>query len=712
MSPFSGNPLTKIGSLSCTTNIMEPKVMHKRYQRYDSEEIEINAELFSVIRKRNISTQEKLQGIQKLLEQNPQPDINAQDGNDNWNTALHLAIKRNELEVVNFLLTQGADSTIENGDGKTPLKLAEEHNHAEITDAFNSFTSRVEWSTPNTDRLATQKSQPVRANSDHLSVFHSNPHVDVSGKQAASSVLPPFSRKLRVDKKLKLSNDDFKQTIKEFYENKQLSAIDQLRATPPYPTPHVLAQFASIAYRDCKLGEPKPPEGWLLLTTASHFGIKNGYFGTAYWQPEHQQVVIAHRGTHIKNVGALVTDVKGVLFNNYVEQMNSASTFANKVVSVLQEIEQDKKVSFELFLTGHSLGGWLAQVTAFTTEYLEVKGSKFLKSLTREENEPPTSSTVQDIHDVRHNYHPNTVVFDSPGCKDMLSQMADKLDVRYKGRSIDLQHLDITSYLSAPNRINTCNTHLGTVYRIFTDISDVGWKEQHTLSYNLATHSMDKIVEAFDPEMGQVRKDDQGRLKIREVIDWPVSAGLMGGAELNNFFKWAQHLKNYHPEVVDTAPSKVPNGYNPFRYQTKAYDECTRSLSIFNKDQQEFLECYCWLCHVKEFFTPEDLFSVMNNAEATKEAEQYLSKFELGNDSVRCPDVGTLHALIPYVKRLIRLFPHIRDNINSKLSSPQIRNRVYQHETQCYVENIEKNALDFKPETLGLKEFLTSDQQV
>ena len=118
------------------------------------------------------------------------------------------------------------------------------------------------------------------------------------------------------------------------------------------------------------------------------------------------------------------------------------------------------------------------------------------------------------------------------------------------------------------------------------------------------------------------------------------------------------------------------------------------------------------MCHVKEFFKPEDLFSVMNNAEATKEAEQKLQKFELGNESVRCPDASTLQALIPYVKRLVRLFPQISGNIKAKLSSPQIRKRVYQHETQRYVQNIEQNALDFKPEALGLKEFLTSDKQI
>jgi ankyrin repeat protein len=173
---------------------MEPKAMHKRYQRYNSEEIEINAELFSVIRKRNISTEEKLQGVQKLLAKNPQPDINAQDGNDNWNTALHLAIKRNELEVVKFLLTQGADTTSENGDGKTPLNLAEELNHVEIIDALKSCISQVELLPSDTDKLASHTSQPVAVNLNKVSVINNNSHEPETDKQAASTVLPPSQK--------------------------------------------------------------------------------------------------------------------------------------------------------------------------------------------------------------------------------------------------------------------------------------------------------------------------------------------------------------------------------------------------------------------------------------------------------------------------------------------------------------------------------------
>jgi hypothetical protein len=76
------------------------------------------------------------------------------------------------------------------------------------------------------------------------------------------------------------------------------------------------------------------------------------------------------------------------------------------------------------------------------------------------------------------------VVFDSPGYKNMLLQMRDKFDVHLEGRSIDIEHLDITSYLSAPNRINTSNKHLGMVYRIFPDLSDMSLQEKCTALYN------------------------------------------------------------------------------------------------------------------------------------------------------------------------------------------------------------------------------------
>jgi hypothetical protein len=521
-----------------------------------------------------------------------------------------------------------------------------------------------------------------------------------TSQPAEKSVLPPFSGKLSVDEKLTLSHEKFKQTIDDFFKDKNLTPLSQLTATPPFPTSHVLAQFASKTYNDYKTGETDAqyeerlalPDGWKLLTTASNSSKANGYFGAAYWPPEHQQVVIAHRGTDPKKFGALWTDVVGVLFKHHVPQMSSASTFAHKVVEVLRLVNQENGVIFQVFCTGHSLGGWLAQITNFTTKYLERKGITFLKS-----------------DNVSQSFHPHTLVFDSPGCKDMLSQMTDKFDVRLEGRSIDIEHLDITSYLSAPNLINTCNRHVGTVYRIFTDLSDMGWWERNTALYNLVTHSKDKIVEAFDPNTGQIREDEQGKLKIQVVVDWPVTAGLSRGKEYKRFFKWAKHFNDYQPEIrVKTFALK---DYHPLRYQTKTYDEAATSVSIFSREECQFLDDYRQICKLPELFKPKEILSEMRNKKAQEEAEKNLQNFQIENRTFRCTDASALQVLIPYVKRLLQLFPQIKENTECALSPHEIRNNVYQIGTKHYLEMFQQSPLDFKSDASSLRDFLNSDEQ-
>ena len=125
---------------------------------------------------------------------------------------------------------------------------------------------------------------------------------------------------------------------------------------------------------------------------------------------------------------------------------------------------------------------------------------------------------------------------------------------------------------------------------------------------------------------------------------------------------------------MDIAHSKVHKGYHTLRYQTKACEDCTKSLSDFTQEEREFLERYRWLRHVSEFLKPERLFCVMSNVEAKKESEQKLRNFEPGNERIRCPDASTIHGSIPFVKRLVRLFPHVKEKVKDQLSSAQIRN--------------------------------------
>jgi len=521
------------------------------------------------------------------------------------------------------------------------------------------------------------------------------------GQPSEQSVLPPFSGILSEDELLNLSNESFKESIDTFLKNKDINPTYQLTTTPVFPTPYVLAQFASKAYEDYKRRETDAdyekrlilPEGWKLLTTASNTKMNNGYFGAAYWHPEYQQVVIAHRGTKLSSLGALWADIKGVLFKHYVKQMDSATTFAYKVVEALQKINREKGVHFQVFFTGHSLGGWLAQITTYATEYLKRGEDKhFLKN-----DKAPQS------------YHPHTVVFDSPGCKAMLSEMIDTFDVRQNGGDSVLQNLDITSYLSAPNRINTCNSHVGAVYRIYIDSSDMGWWAKHTAVYNAATHSMNKILEVFDPKTGQVNKDKKGQLRIREVIDWPVSGRLLRRGEYKRFFKWAKQLNDYEPEITEFPRN---SGYHPIRYQTKVYEGQVNKLHIFNQEEKEFLQGFRTLSKLPEFFKPKELLYVMQNDQAKEEAEKKLESFEIEHGNIRCADAITLQSLIPYVRRLLQLFPNIKEDVNYASSPHDVRKRVYQFETKTYIEEIKRSPLDFNPDTLGLKEFLESEQQM
>jgi hypothetical protein len=515
---------------------------------------------------------------------------------------------------------------------------------------------------------------------------------------AGPTVLPPFCGKLNVDGKLKLRREKFKQTMENYYKDKNITSLSQLTATPPLPTPYVLAQFASKSYTDQKTRETDAqyetrltlPDGWKLLTTASNVNIYNGYFGAAYWHPEHQQVVIAHRGSDPK-ILELFTDVQGVLLDYCVPQMESASTFAHKVAEVLQEVTETIGVSFQLFFTGHSSGGWLAQITTFTTEYLKTEGNIFLKS-----------------NDTQESYHPHTVVFDSPGCKAMLSEIKDAFDVRLDGRSISLKQLDITSYLSAPNSINTCNKHVGTVCRIFTDLSDMSWLEKHTALYESATNRLDKIVESFDPETGQVHKDEQGKLKIQVVVDWPFTAGFQCDKEYKCFFEWAKHLNNYHPDITDKTLGLKK--YHPLRYQTKQYDERMSRLSIFSQEECQFLQDYHRLRLSPERFKPKELFFVMGSNQAQEEAKSKLHSFQIDKDTIRCTDASTLQALIAYVKRLLQLFPQIKVNTKIALSSDETRNNIRQLQTRRYHEQINQSPLKFKLDDLSLTKFLRSDQ--
>ena len=206
--------------------------------------------------------------------------------------------------------------------------------------------------------------------------------------------------------------------------------------------------------------------------------------------------------------------------------------------------------------------------------------------------------------------------------------MKDAFDVLLDGRHTALNHLDITSCLSAPNRINTDNNRVGTVNFIFIDLSDMGWLEKHITLCESATNHLDKIVQSFDPETRQVHKYEQGKLKIQIVVDWPFTAVFQYEKEYKHFFEWAKHLNNYHPGVTDE--TLVLKNYHLLSFQKKkSYDELVSRLSIFSQEECQFLQDYNRLRQSPERFKPKELFFAIGSRQAQEEAETKLLSFEI-----------------------------------------------------------------------------------
>ena len=66
---------------------------------------------------------------------------------------------------------------------------------------------------------------------------------------------------------------------------------------------------------------------------------------------------------------------------------------------------------------------------------------------------------------------------------------------------------------------------------------------------------------------------------------------------------------------------------------------------------------------------------------------------------------------MPYVRRLLQLFPETEQSTKYVLSSDEVTNNVYQIETRHHVKCISQSPLDFKSKASSFREFLGSVEQ-
>nr|XP_042901394.1 uncharacterized protein LOC107446204 [Parasteatoda tepidariorum]XP_042901401.1 uncharacterized protein LOC107446204 [Parasteatoda tepidariorum]XP_042901404.1 uncharacterized protein LOC107446204 [Parasteatoda tepidariorum] len=499
----------------------------------------------------------------------------------------------------------------------------------------------------------------------------------------------PYCEKLKVTH-LELSNKNFKSTILSHINNSHARSILLDRCI--YPSDYQLAEFSSRVYKEGEYLESLE-QGWDLLTTGKN--QEDGYFGAAYWNPDHQQVVIAHKGTNPKSVNDLWTDYEGILSNEYTSQMSSAVSFADNIAVELEKLNQKQSVNLTLSITGHSLGAWLGQITAFSTKYLtKGEGHFFVKSR-------------------KEGFHVHTVVFDSPGCRDMLLKMESDFDVRYSGKAHSSFFLDVSIYLSAPNLVNTLHSHLnvGHLYRLFIENIAHRSSSWDFFQYTMETHNMNSIKKALICSSAK---------KIMKVIDWPLVKEGLGGIIVKKIFNIFTTNPNEYEHFHELAHcinlyNPPPNGneYCTLRYQVQSIEKGECSANIFTQSEFEFLNG----CHrLKQFSmlsVADHLFlllvekskGVISKDKIEEILQDLTIKEGIGLGIIKHNSEKQLQKLIICVKNILFIFPDIHREI-SKLKNLAVFEEVYKKQTFNYLKSIQY--IELKKATMEYTDFLNN----
>lgn len=258
------------------------------------------------------------------------------------------------------------------------------------------------------------------------------------------------------------------------------------------PNDYIYALMSSHVYQvdllKEKLGILPGYPNWIIKVIKSS---KSGYFGVIYFNQSENHIVVAHRGTDLGSkrlISTIITDLNGVILNNFTKQHEDSLELVNIAV------ELAKTTSSGLSFTGHSLGGFLAELSVFHCN----KALNFLNV--------------------------NAVTFDSPGAQESIKVLMQSND---ENNRVDTTKLDIIGYLShPPNLINTWNHHIGTLYSLEVSLENkqpviYKWLPVflHYMFNIKKMHSVDVILNTFNK---------QARPKMLNCLsDWPLAKQLI-----------------------------------------------------------------------------------------------------------------------------------------------------------------------------------------
>ncbi|MBS0201058.1 MAG: hypothetical protein JSR70_11460 [Proteobacteria bacterium] len=125
------------------------------------------------------------------------------------------------------------------------------------------------------------------------------------------------------------------------------------------------ANLAQDAYKD----REKTPDGKTVNVGGVHYRVlehvsrSNGYAGTIYQRVDNDQIIVAHRGTE-PDKQDILTDA-GMVVARTNDQLKDAYALTEKAQAIARASELREHHKIEVTTVGHSLGGTLAQASAY-----------------------------------------------------------------------------------------------------------------------------------------------------------------------------------------------------------------------------------------------------------------------------------------------------------------------------------------------------------
>ncbi|HDS1037431.1 TPA: DUF2974 domain-containing protein [Stenotrophomonas maltophilia] len=140
------------------------------------------------------------------------------------------------------------------------------------------------------------------------------------------------------------------------------------------------AALARDAYRDERVGRHAPGQERPVMINEHPYQVLehvnnrlNGYQGTIYQRVDTGEIVVAHRGTEQLVRDGLLTDA-GMVLTRHNLQANDALELTRRALEYAKKEGRDLGHAPEVTVTGHSLGGTLAQISA---HHFNLKGETF-----------------------------------------------------------------------------------------------------------------------------------------------------------------------------------------------------------------------------------------------------------------------------------------------------------------------------------------------